>query len=328
MNFNHGDGSLVLFTDLEGDDAVAIKLLSVKYKNSPVLVIVGESREHKTQLARDIFSHYGFTNVTILQGLFTKKMFPSASLTAFSSIKWNIDTMFYNPEKINEFLEQHPEAVILALKPIVELLSVDLDRLANTTLCFSGSYNLRSMVKDHPNIIDFVNTSFARVIHFENFMVTGVNSLSEPTVVDIIFKDERLSQLIKSWNALTWDDCLDTTAELAVVIKNELNTDKPDWAKLEGLYDRITTQNLHIAGNMIAAKAKQVCFADIAFVTLLFYASSKTIENLETHQANLSLGPNNYTTMDKNASSKVTFLGKLGDLSSLYADIAQSLEKC
>lgn len=314
--------SIVIMTDLEGDDAVAIKILAKRFSSIPTLVIVGEGNVDKVALGRNIFGASGFTNFTVVQGIKTTKEFPAGSLNSFPAFEppHQGEHDEYATQLVG-FLEKHPETLILALKPIGELMQIDANLLSSTTLYFSGAFNLRSMLKTYPSVVPFINTTFAQVIHFENFLVTATNSLADQAVVDKIFQDKALEQLVRSWNALTWDDCLDTTRDLSVQIRDELNCPQQDWEKLDKLYDRITKQNLHIAGNMIAARARQVCFADIAFVTLLFFASPKTLQSLSWHKADLALDDRNYTIMQESSASKVLFMGKLGDINLLYTNI-------
>ena len=57
--------SVLLLTDLEPDDVIAIKMLSTLYKNTDFTVIVGEGNVDKTSLMFNLLTKYQFTNFKI-----------------------------------------------------------------------------------------------------------------------------------------------------------------------------------------------------------------------------------------------------------------------
>ena len=76
------DGVL-LCTDLEPDDILAIKALAPRLSNVKLFVLVGESNSTKITLAQNILDEYEITNYKVYQGVSSNGEYPKELLKAF-----------------------------------------------------------------------------------------------------------------------------------------------------------------------------------------------------------------------------------------------------
>ena len=144
----------VILTDLETDDCIAIEMvlhqltnmIITTYENNKVfekpidvLIVTGEGNIDKTGLAgalvnsildpilQQIFNGNNKTfdtyiNVQIVQGSMNKKEYPVKALKSYGNMEFKYNIQKDACEIITEFLIENKNAIIIALKPLRDLM--------------------------------------------------------------------------------------------------------------------------------------------------------------------------------------------------------------
>lgn len=210
------DGVL-LSTDLEPDDVLAIKLLASKLKDVPMLVVIGEGNRDKTQLAVSLLAAYGIgSSAKVVQGKKTGTTYPSTMLDVFleapSGASFTSATIIDGDAvaRTTRFLETHNAPFALLLKPPRELTNIDAALLGKTAAAVYGSFNLESfreglLPKNNLTRVlwqEGLLSSFKTTLWIERSLSVGRDSTLEPgsKLWDWIAMDAPLLQLIYKWN--------------------------------------------------------------------------------------------------------------------------------
>lgn len=274
--------SVLILTDLEPDDILALKMLSKRLRDVQVLAIVGESKENKYLLATQIFQSYGYKNFQVLQGKHSTKDFPrnieafgipSASLIPEQALK--IDITATVETFLSDSLADNNSPLIICLKPFWELLEVKVEILGRCVMLMYGSFNIRAMRGAHSDsfLTDFINTSFKYVVLYESFHATSdnnsVNLINAPQLFNIIESDKGLSSMISKWNSLIITECLDHIAQSCLKIKYLYSTTGDSGESL-GQVSASMGRSYKIVNNIIEAKNQQMVLADAGLISFVF----------------------------------------------------------
>jgi hypothetical protein len=305
--------SMIIMTDLEPDDVLAIKFLSREIPLDTLLyVIVGESEQvaQKVQLGKAIFSKYGFTNFTCVAGTSSKKTYPQRCLSSF-----DVETTCFTEPKWTGTLEeimlffQDKNPIILAIKPMWELFDIPKDILANFDLYVYGSFNFRCLFKKVSSkvVADFINHSFRQVFLYESFFVSGAeNTMSgtDPLFQKYVENDPFLIEMMNGWNEHIVKDCLDTTIEISLELNKEFAKYHPDWTWIRSQMDRMMNRNLKVVQSMADGDGKQMVLADQGLVLKMFFEPEA-----KKKRGDIFFNENGYTCVEENLTSKVqTFM--------------------
>lgn len=290
---------LIVMTELEPDDVLAIILLLRNLRRKlPILIVVGEGRVNKVDMARCIVRDYEFKfQIEIVQGFYSDKDYPLEALEIYET-KINLSEPTA-VETIITYLNIYKNPFILGIKPPRELLVIDRNLLSHVTLAQYGSFNLRCLFKTYKdiNISNWLNTSFKEVFLYESFFATGLeNSVSDKQLFEIIsFKYEELYKLIKVWNDHISTDCLDSIVDNCTKLKTS------EWDEKKILLNKID-RSLKIVKNIVDANNKQMVLADFALVVLLLNDSSK----YDLRVGEIAFDEFGYTTINDKPDGKVT----------------------
>merc|ERR1740116_507751 len=146
----HGSyDAILLSTDLEPDDAVAIKALAPRLRGLPLLAVVGEGdADGKCEMMAHLLASYGLdAHATVVQGSLSKVHFPPTALGAFAAAAPSAASVLdkHTPAEleacVERFLMDHNAPFALLLKPPHELLGVSATALGRTVGTFYGSFN-------------------------------------------------------------------------------------------------------------------------------------------------------------------------------------------
>ena len=152
-------GRILLSTDLEPDDVLAIKLLAPRLRGMPLLVVLGEGDVDKTKLCANMLAYYGLDgseaqSTLIIQGQLSKRKYPQSLLTAFPDNAGNCKILQQPPSTdLNIHLKMEIEAFLrhgdtshgpfaLLLKPPHEIQHIDAELLQRTGCAIYGSFNV------------------------------------------------------------------------------------------------------------------------------------------------------------------------------------------
>lgn len=337
-NFFSTHDSIVILTDLEPDDVLAIHILSKHVNlNIPILVIVGESKVAKHDIGCGLMRNAGFNNFRVIQGPNSSKDYPIKIVTDLFQIDVkDVDLNSYDVfDSIVNFLKLSESPFILAIKPFTELFNIDRDLLKKCVFAVYGSFNFRCMFSSitPKDVADFVNNAFKYSIVYETYYVIGdQNSMNYNNARNIFDKlaveagdgsdrcdgndscegsDGRegnnivardLLYLVEYWGDHIANDCLETAEQLSKDMNSKW-LDR-DWDLLRRDYDRLINRNLKVVGSIIEAKNKQFVLADFGLVALL--VSNNNID-INTTTTSLKRGKiwfeNGYTKFEQSDSN-------------------------
>ena len=136
--------AVLLSTDLEPDDAVAIKALAPRLRDVPLLVVVGEGdTDGKPRMVRELLAQYGIAEkATIVQGRRSSTPYPPSALAAYmpsdtgstARIMENLDAPAL-ASMVQAFLLEHMAPFALLLKPPHEFIGKARDDAMRWTGC-------------------------------------------------------------------------------------------------------------------------------------------------------------------------------------------------
>lgn len=227
----------VVFTDLEPDDVLALKLL--KNKNKNFIIISGEREEETTsKKCSSILNNINFKDnnyVFTLNGAYKDK-----------PTYWNLITSYLSL-KLSEF----SGGEVISIKPSREMfyLYKNIGYTPQQTTWMYGSFNNRKMMFEGVKpleIEEFLN-SFNNLVLYESFLVTG--SKNSVTSKEISINDNFLKEYIKNWNAKIANECYQESLQLESEIEkyyNKLYSHEP-----QSLYQQKFNTNLNV-GELIS----------------------------------------------------------------------------
>jgi hypothetical protein len=245
---------LVLLTDLEPDDLLAMRVLQERHI-VPTAIVVGEGDRVEAQVARAkvYLTQLGWTDTRIMMGLPSTKTYPAVTDIGLGhacapddSAVLTFDTaapaasllalLRAGPE--SEFVYEdhgdctghhHQPTTLLCLKPpreIMAALQEDPTVFRSVRLCIYGSFNLREV--GLPAVLPWLNpdtTPFSQVLWFENFqgMAGGTRNLNPDTMAVSVAGESPVAQddfahsvaaYTRAWDAFILQDCHDTMADI------------------------------------------------------------------------------------------------------------------
>jgi hypothetical protein len=285
------DGVL-LSTDLEPDDAVAIKLLAPELRGVPMLVVVGQGPSDKTQLAVQMLAAYDIgSSARVVQGQTSEVPFPTQMIDLYASA--SSSSAILKPEIVAggdaaaltaDFLARCSAPFALLLKPPHEMANLDTTILSKTTAAVYGSFNLATFRAALPASLseeekllrqEALLHSFKLALWVERSLSVGRDSVLESEkfdgggkkLWDCLLADKELVGMIGAWNAQT----LKTFAPKVSKGMNEIkaicdkSTAGPDatsplWPELLVLLEGID-KKVQVMKSITKCKGSQVCAA-------------------------------------------------------------------
>ena len=222
------DGVL-LSTDLEPDDAVAILALSSRLRGVPLLVVVGEGPNDKRQMAAELLACFGLDeHATILQGRRSNSSWPETVTTCYHDharspqhrakiIDGEGDAHVLN--HVATFLSACTSPFALLLKPPHEMLKTSEELRKRCVSALYGSFNLKvlrdGMLVSEPELAEAAQyerqwaflLSFKAMLWVERSESVGRDSVLDPIVSPAVWPaiDARppLMEHIQLWSADT-----------------------------------------------------------------------------------------------------------------------------
>lgn len=224
--------AVVISTDLESDDAVAIKCLAPRLRDVPLMVVVGEGDTEKQHMMKQMLMAYQIDgNAIIVQGRKSDTHYPSDILDCYSAsvaarpasnctiLETGSDPATKATQMVKEFLSKYERPLAVLLKPPFEFLDVPEDLLKKASAVLYGSFNIntiRSALADANKKKDpkeFFEEPFNLMRKFkvllwvERSASVGrdcvVDTVSAPDVWNNLEKDLGLLALVKLWNTET-----------------------------------------------------------------------------------------------------------------------------
>jgi len=221
--------SIIISTDLETDDLLAIWMLSKIIPNKNIMFLVGEGDSYiKSKRMERYAKSLGFTNYSVVQGIGSKKLFKYDGHDIFK-----LDEIKEFKKDIEEGTDEGTDDIrlcvtlaslkffikwnsplIFSLKPPREL--IELWKMKNTIFknCIMFGYmsfNLRCLMKEwsHENIIEFLN-SFEECYFYETYHAVGKNNIISGKDIDMKKLPKLVYDLMIYWNKSMLENCQET----------------------------------------------------------------------------------------------------------------------
>jgi hypothetical protein len=347
------NGGLVITTDLEPDDCVAIEMILRKLFNriiaelagagtllSPrvsILMIVGEGKVDKTILGSSIYSTIyseflsayfdgdtetlnNYIQFEVVQGTKSVKDYPEDALTAYGTDATYVNDLDDMPayRYLELFMIDHPASGILALKPARDLIRTNFD-FNQTQLCIYGSFNFRCLFDEfsHQQVEMFLN-SFASVRLFESYHAIGsANTITIENNPDVFatMSDGSL-KICQVWNHHIARNCAQKLETLSPKITNDIRNN--DTKMAQETIER-AHRSFKIIQNILGSDYKQMVLADYGLVACMI---NPTLG--EIIQGDISFDNHGYTNITPNATGKINLITKT-DRAKLIQTIYESL---
>jgi hypothetical protein len=285
------DGVL-LSTDLEPDDAVAIKLLAPELRGVPMLVVVGQGPSDKTQLAVQMLAAYDIgSSARVVQGQTSEVPFPTQMIDLYASA--SSSSAILKPEIVAggdaaaltaDFLARCSAPFALLLKPPHEMANLDTTILGKTTAAVYGSFNLATFRAALPASLseeekllrqEALLHSFKLALWVERSLSVGRDSVLESEkfdgggkkLWDCLLADKELVGMIGAWNAQTLKTFAPKVSKgmneiKAICDKSTVGPDatSPLWPELLVLLEGID-KKVQVMKSITKCKGSQVCAA-------------------------------------------------------------------
>lgn len=280
---------VVVSTDMEPDDLIALKQLAPVMKESPnLVVVVGEGKRSKAAMARNLLDCLGISHAVVTDGQLSDKDYPDEMHTAFGPVEERFSIQAV--ECIRGKLETAKNPLFIVMKPPRELLVIAETApllLLGATVVIYGSFNFRSVFHDKEGLLRLFNGVVRKTIVYESFLATGdkKNSVDKKRKLtetepdsECIFQFAEAHQnepfwrgfllSVQLWNNHILVDCLKSVMEATQEIQDTLAMEPIVWQhakKPKGRVDR----NWKVAQNIISAESNQFVMADCAMAALL-----------------------------------------------------------
>ena len=209
--------AVLILSDFEPDDVVALKLLAPRLKGVKLLLVVGEGDTDKRQLGAGALACYGLdATATVVQGPTTKIAYPSDAFASFPAehgakiAPADADAT----AMVESFLMDAEAPFALVLKPPHELTGVSAEARAKTACAMYGSFNL-SQYRSHLGAADEdaawvqqeqLLSSFKQCLLIERSSSVGRDATVDSASGDMwtwLAGDAALMGVLEGWNRVT-----------------------------------------------------------------------------------------------------------------------------
>ena len=249
--------AVLLSTDLEPDDAIAIIALAQRLKGVPLLVVVGEGPADKRAMAAELLKSCDLDDESILvvQGKRSTAALPDGVTHAYKESaggrehRCRLQPGVEGEEKkvVVDFLRAHAAPFALLLKPPHELLETPVELLKKTRAAMYGSFNLTELrnemagadaASDEARLARqfALMGSFDALLWVERSCSVGRDCVLEPDVCAsngapamwrVIDSDASLTAHIQMWNAETVRAIAKKVARLPFEVEEALSGAPP-----------------------------------------------------------------------------------------------------
>jgi len=279
---------VLLSTDLEPDDVVAIKLLAPKLVGVPMLVVVGEGGPDKCQFATQMLAAYGIgESVQVVQGKKSSETYPTDLLEIFAP---EAAASAMRPQIVSgeaaaltaSFLASCRAPFALLLKPPHELNGVDAAVLGKTTAAVYGSFNLTQFRLALPGELsdeerfakqETLMHAMRRAMWIERSLSVGRDSVLEPSRAPALWQwlqtDATLLAIIRAWNAQTLRGFAPKVERGMQEVSAMLEGGSGDAFSRVGQALEGLDKKVQVMRSITKCEGRQVCHADTLVVALL-----------------------------------------------------------
>ncbi|AYV86502.1 MAG: hypothetical protein Sylvanvirus1_98 [Sylvanvirus sp.] len=218
---------LMILTDLEPDDLIALLLIKDKLAQAKsIMFVVGEGNAMLKAARMSVYVEMlELSNCSVIRGCSSDKEFEADGLELFSPeyiahVRSRKDEYKVDFTKILTFLKEK-KPFVLSLKPPRELIHLwkeDPTVFHGIVMAGYMSFNIRCLFQQHSHelVAEFLH-SFQRVFFYETFLATG-----EKNSVDTVRSLPRcVKKQIQLWNRHIQQECVETlnNCNLSAVVR-------------------------------------------------------------------------------------------------------------
>ena len=288
---------VVISTDLEPDDAIALLALAPRLRGVPLLVIVGQGAVDKRQMAASMLASFGLDKcATVAQGRDSKASWPSAVSTCYDGLgRQTAATILPADDEtsitthLEAFLAKCSTPFALLLKPPHEFLRVSAAMLQRTAGAMYGSFNLaelrEGMCAAEPTLTeDMCHTqqevllrSFKAMLWVERSLSVGrdgmLDTVATPTAWPLLEEHPSVLQHVLHWNAVTLKTMGKKLGAVAADTAAALEGDgavlgPTHYGAVEAVVEK-ADKKVQVMLAIARCQGRQVCHADTLVATCL-----------------------------------------------------------
>lgn len=194
-------GSFIIYTDLEPDDLLALAILFAhlsKYSQIDLRIVVGGGRISKVIMMRNMMRYFKLTNFVVCEGDRSDAEYPEQLLRVFGEFYLRPGADIFHP------IDESRTNIIMALKPVLEVLRLDDAICTNSILFAYGSFNFRSIGQTNQTLLQNKLSKFQHVMLFERILSITDNNDDSMSYYNYISSPiyRRLLRLMEEGNPL------------------------------------------------------------------------------------------------------------------------------
>ena len=281
------DGVLIS-TDLEPDDAIALKALAPRLRGVPLLVVLGEGDRSKAAMASGLLAAYGLDGgpTRVVQGRPSSSPYPASAIAAYAPLAaassaevvadGNAPAAGEPRRAVVDFLSTCERPFALLLKPPHELVGLPAGLLAKAVGAAYGSFNFvvfrKELRADDPTLtaeaaLEAQNALLREMracLWVERAPAVGRDATLEAGHAEwaAVAADARLTALVEGWNSRTIGECCDSMEAWVARLRGACLDAAPDLGALRALDFEKLDKKAKILRSIVDADGRQTCFAD------------------------------------------------------------------
>ena len=279
---------MLISTDLEPDDAIALKALAPRLRGVPLLVVLGEGDRSKAAMASGLLAAYGLDGgpTRVVQGRPSSSPYPASAIAAYAPLAaassaevvadGNAPAAGEPRRAVVDFLSACERPFALLLKPPHELVGLPAGLLAKAVGAAYGSFNFvvfrKELRADDPTLtaeaaLEAQNALLREMracLWVERAPAVGRDATLEAGHAEwaAVAADARLTALVEGWNSRTIGECCDSMEAWVARLRGACVDAAPDLGALRALDFEKLDKKAKILRSIVDADGRQTCFAD------------------------------------------------------------------
>eukprot|EP00416_Gambierdiscus_australes_P039761 CAMPEP_0171097440 /NCGR_PEP_ID=MMETSP0766_2-20121228/47546_1 /TAXON_ID=439317 /ORGANISM="Gambierdiscus australes, Strain CAWD 149" /LENGTH=395 /DNA_ID=CAMNT_0011556637 /DNA_START=1 /DNA_END=1188 /DNA_ORIENTATION=- len=274
--------AVLITTDIEPDDIVALKVLAPRLRGVELLVVVGEGDKGKCQMAAEMLACYSIGGrATVVQSRRSKEQFPEGAMSAFhSQVSGGVLPATFEEgavDKCKSFLTSHASPLALILKPPQEFLEISEETLGKTTAAAYGSFNFARFRDDvlagpcstgeqAARCQEKLIGSFKKFLWVERSLSVGREAClnCHQPLWEVLSTDAGLIGVVREWNAASVRRCAQRVADMCEQLIRDVEqggATEATFEKVEGAVAK-SKHSIAILQEIAGVKGNEICLAD------------------------------------------------------------------
>ena len=327
--------NLVIMTDLEPDDVLAIDMLLNEYPDKQYSFLVGEGNAHMKYLRANEYYNSGkyYPNkYNVYEGYASLKIFnydgheiglyvndEGTIMTKEGEYYYTKDLKLpvVNLDTLKELFEKN--TIILCLKPPRELMDIyksdnSFFKDRNTTFIAYTSFNLRCLLKTGATSDELSNllNSFSNTYLYETYHAIGNDTVIENQDMDFKMFPQLFLNIMNLWNTDMIVDC-EESVKSKIVNWNLSNEMVLDYLLSDAQYEdkKYVKRNYKVYKSIKDTNMEQFVNADTGLVVMLLEDHNKIMPFIS--KGNIKFNQIGYSSIELCNDGKINFIMSTND---------------